>query len=126
MDYRFENLKELKKHIQENGMGEDKFVANPDREPERWCFAEGRLMAAISALRMAPYLVLSTEDADGQVFEVKGCEAIQNHPHFPEFVNGTGWLECWGKTLTVLDDMVPVMPVSVFNGEQVKDMLAEV
>jgi len=125
MNYRFDSLEDLKRHIEEEG-GDAPFVANPDAEPDRWCFGKTRLMAAIVGLRMAPYLVLSEEGKDGQVFELKGCEAIQHLPTLPEFVSGADWGECWDKALGLLDELVPGMPCSTFDVEQLRKMLTEV
>ena len=125
MNYRFDSIEDLKKHIEKEGMPGD-FVANADREPSLWAFAESRLMAAVGALRMSPYLVLASESEAGQVFEVCGCGAISDLPTFPEFVAGQNWVECWDKTLATLDALVPEMPVSTFSQSQLKEMLAGV
>ena len=125
MNYFFDSLEDLKKHIDKEGMPGD-FIANADSEPSLWAAHESRLMAAIGALRMSPYLVLASENENGQVFEVRGCDSFSDLPTFPEFVAGQDWPEAWGKLLNALDALVPEMPVSTFDAEQLRDMLAGV
>ena len=123
MNYFFDSLEDLKKHVEKEGMPGD-FVANADREPSLWAFSDSRLMAAVGALRMAPYLIEAEgSNEDGMVFEVKGCEAIQHLDRFPEFVAGQDWPEAWGKLLAALADLVPQMSCSTFDAEQLREML---
>lgn len=114
MILRFNNLEELKAHIEEHGA--PAYAAVADSDPTRWCFASTKRFAIFNLLGCRPMLAKTDEEVNGeQVWQVKGVDYL---PQLATHIVGS-YEEAKANLDMLVDDLLPMLPVSIFCAEGV-------